>query len=261
MLEIETKHDVNTPCATSKLLELRRSVLAVAGLLCALSATACATVPRSISFARTPRLAVLPDARLHAVACDVSRSRPSRSASLKIPAPGRGWQPVKQLPDDSIVVRVVASPPSQTLRCWGRRRSLHAGRREMQKFANGSPPQGHKGALNRPGRDNYGGHGYLPVYPAWYQQFNFDSGLKTKDKSVWLDFGGVYRDAVIFVNGRFIDQQPHASGLHGISAVSISLPAGPLRRGKLSCGVRGPAVVRGLVVWRKEAASTGMVFL
>ena len=103
--------------------------------------------------------------------------------------------------------------------------------------------QGHKGDLNRPGRNNYGGHGYLPLYPAWYQR-SIVMPASAKDKSVWLDFGGVYRDAVVFVNGKFVDQ--HASGYTGFRLNITSARA--VRRGKHHCGIRGSEMVRRLVV-------------
>src|SRR5262249_32090762 len=30
----------------------------------------------------------------------------------------------------------------------------------------------------------------------------------SKDKTIWLEFGGVYRDAVVFINGKFFEQHP-----------------------------------------------------
>ena len=55
------------------------------------------------------------------------------------------------------------------------------------------------GAVNRAGRNAYGGHGYLPVYPAWYRR-QIEIPASSRDKIVSLDFGGVYRDAIVFVN-------------------------------------------------------------
>ena len=60
--------------------------------------------------------------------------------------------------------------------------------------------------LNTP-RSAYGGHGYLPVYPAWYQR-KISVSASAKGKTIWLEFGGVYRDAVVFINGKFIEQHP-----------------------------------------------------
>src|SRR5262249_56061540 len=71
----------------------------------------------------------------------------------------------------------------------------------------GEPVSGKVGAINRPGRNAYGGHGYLPLYPAWYRR-TIAVPAAAKGQTVWLDFEGVYRDAVIFVNGQFIDQHP-----------------------------------------------------
>ena len=53
----------------------------------------------------------------------------------------------------------------------------------------------------------WGHHGYLPVYPAWYYR-TFRLGVADRHKTVWLNFGGAYRDAIVFVNGRFVAQHP-----------------------------------------------------
>ncbi len=127
---------------------------------------------------------------------------------LSCPQPGKAWQPV-QLPDDYVVRGEISPQPNASLLAGGAVCPL--GGRECE-IPNGSPPTGKAGALNRPGRDAYAGHGYLPVYPAWYRR-NLAISASAKGKSVWLDFGGVYRDAVIFVNGKFLDQ--HASGYTG----------------------------------------------
>ncbi len=130
---------------------------------------------------------------------------PGQIKELTCPAPGKDWRPV-QLPDDYVVRGEFSPAPNKSMLAGGAVCPL--GGRECE-IANGAPPQGKPGALNRPGRNAYAGHGYLPVYPAWYRRSIFISAT-TKGKSVWLDFGGVYRDAAIFVNGQFIDQ--HASG-------------------------------------------------
>ena len=119
-------------------------------------------------------------------------------AQLKIPAPGKGWQTVR-VPDDYVVRGEFSPEPNAGLLVGGAVCPL--GGRECE-VPNGAPETGRKGALNRPGRDAYGGHGYLPVYPAWYQR-TLSLPASAKGKSVWLDFGGVYRDAVVFVNGKF----------------------------------------------------------
>lgn len=127
---------------------------------------------------------------------------------LKPPASGQGWRPVR-LPDDYVVRGAIAQEPNASLLAQGSICTM--GGRECV------PPgeekvQGKAGQLNRPGRTNYGGHGYLPVYPAWYER-DIPLSEAVRNKSVWLDFGGIYRDAIVFVNGKFIAQ--HASGYTG----------------------------------------------
>ena len=51
------------------------------------------------------------------------------------------------------------------------------------------------------------GHGYLPVYPAWYHR-TFRVPDSARGKTIWLNFGGVYRDAVVFINGKLVGQHP-----------------------------------------------------
>ncbi len=51
------------------------------------------------------------------------------------------------------------------------------------------------------------GHGSLPVYPAWYRR-TFTLPSTARNKTIWLNFGGVYRDAVVLVNGRPVGQHP-----------------------------------------------------
>lgn len=122
---------------------------------------------------------------------------------LRVPAPGAGWQPV-HLPNDYVVGGEFSPTPNASLLAGGAVCAL--GGRECE-VPNGSPAQGRAGALNRPGRSAYGGHGYLPVYPAWYQRKVLIPSSSRK-KSIWLDFGGVYRDAVVFVNDQFIGEHP-----------------------------------------------------
>ena len=124
---------------------------------------------------------------------------------LKPPSPRGGWTAV-HLPDDYVVRGTFSPEPNAALLAGGAVCPL--GGRECG-LPGAERTDGKPGALNRPGRNNYGGHGYLPVYPAWYQRALFLPEAD-RDKDVWLDFGGVYRDAVVFVNGRFIAQ--HASG-------------------------------------------------
>ena len=109
---------------------------------------------------------------------------------LKVPEPDSGWEPV-HLPDDYIVRGTFSPDPNPSLLAGGA--VCPVGGRECGPVG-AEAPQGHPGELNRPGRNAYGGHGYLPVYPAWYKRSFF---LPTTDsnKDVWLDFGGVYRDA------------------------------------------------------------------
>ncbi len=61
------------------------------------------------------------------------------------------------------------------------------------------------------GKYNYGNghaiHGYLPVYPAWYRR-TFNVPASARGKTIWLNFGGVYRDAVVFINGQLVGQHP-----------------------------------------------------
>ncbi|HEV2486850.1 MAG TPA: glycoside hydrolase family 2 TIM barrel-domain containing protein [Terracidiphilus sp.] len=127
---------------------------------------------------------------------------------LKVPAPGSGWQPV-HLPDDYVVRGDFSKEPNKSLLAGDAVCAL--GGRECAT-TDPAAKEGRPGAANRAGRSTYGGHGYLPLYPAWYQR-KLMIPASTKGKDVWLDFGGVYRDAVVFVNGQFIAQ--HASGYTG----------------------------------------------
>ena len=62
-----------------------------------------------------------------------------------------------------------------------------------------------------PGKYNYGNghalHGYLPVYPAWYRR-TLTIPASARGKTIWLNFGGVYRDSVVFINGKLVGQHP-----------------------------------------------------
>lgn len=124
---------------------------------------------------------------------------------LHLPAEGDGWQPV-ELPDDYVVGGTITRDPNPSMLAAGSVCPL--GARECDPPGS-EPVQGKPGDMNRPGRDAYAGHGYLPVYPAWYRR-SLTLAASAKGKRIWLDFGGVYRDAVVFVNGKYIDQ--HASG-------------------------------------------------
>jgi beta-galactosidase len=129
-------------------------------------------------------------------------------AQLKIPSPGKGWEPA-HLPDDYVVRGQIAREPNASLLAGGAVCPL--GARECS-LPGSEPESGKPGQLNRPGRNAYAGHGYLPVYPAWYRRV-IPIPASSTGKAVWLDFGGVYRDAVVFVNGKFIAQ--HAGGYTG----------------------------------------------
>ncbi|HWD39373.1 MAG TPA: beta-galactosidase GalA [Fimbriimonas sp.] len=51
------------------------------------------------------------------------------------------------------------------------------------------------------------GHGSLPVVPAWYRK-TFTLPETYKGKSVWIDFDGVYRDSVVWLNGKKLGHHP-----------------------------------------------------
>ncbi len=55
-------------------------------------------------------------------------------------------------------------------------------------------------------------HGYLPVTTAWYRK-RFGIPSSAKGKSVWLDFDGVYRDSMVWLNGHYLGE--HKSGYTG----------------------------------------------
>ena len=118
---------------------------------------------------------------------------------LHCPPPGREWEPV-QLPDDYVVMGKFSREPNASLLAGGGK-CLPGGRE--------CGPSGEATAVKNPHlkRSAYGGHGYLPVYPAWYQH-SISIPASAKGKNVWLNFGGIYRDAIIFVNGKFVDQHP-----------------------------------------------------
>ncbi len=50
-------------------------------------------------------------------------------------------------------------------------------------------------------------HGFLPLYPAWYRR-HFNLAVSDRGNSVWIDFEGVYRDAHVYLNGRFLARHP-----------------------------------------------------
>ena len=128
---------------------------------------------------------------------------PEQIRQLKPPAAGTGWQPV-HLPDDYVVRGSFSEQPNKSLLAAGAVCALNGRQCEVSS----GPPQGaNPKALTRARRSAYGGHGYLPVYPAWYQR-TLSVPASLKGKSVWLEFGGIYRDAAIFINGKFIEQHP-----------------------------------------------------
>ncbi|MGH9447821.1 MAG: sugar-binding domain-containing protein, partial [Terriglobia bacterium] len=129
--------------------------------------------------------------------------------ALHCPWPGTGWKPA-QLPDDYIVKGAISRLPNASLLAGGGR--CAPGGRECGPSHPASASALAKRAVKKKsnlrfGRSAYGGHGYLPLYPAWYRR-SFSIPASAKGKSVWVNFGGVYRDAVVFVNGRFIEQHP-----------------------------------------------------
>ncbi len=187
----------------------------LAGLLCALPAI-CegprASVPldRGWEFYPMPDFTAWPaEARLTA----------EQIHGLHCPAPGKGWQRV-DLPHDYVVSGEFSPEPNRSLLAGGA--VCTPGGRECgipgSEKASGKP-----GALNRPGRNSYGGHGYLPVYPAWYRR-SIEIPASAKGRSVWLDFGGVYRDAVVFVNGRFIEEHPSGYTGFRLNVTSVVRP-------------------------------------
>jgi len=57
-------------------------------------------------------------------------------------------------------------------------------------------------------------HGFLPVEPAWYRKtFTLPAGYR--GKSIWIDFDGVYRDSVVYLNGHKLGE--HQSGYTGFA--------------------------------------------
>ncbi|HZL08368.1 MAG TPA: glycoside hydrolase family 2 TIM barrel-domain containing protein [Prolixibacteraceae bacterium] len=54
-----------------------------------------------------------------------------------------------------------------------------------------------------------GAHGFLPMPAAWYRK-TFILPSSAADKSVWIDFDGVYRNSIVYLNGKKLGQ--HTSG-------------------------------------------------
>lgn len=121
---------------------------------------------------------------------------------LTIPPAGDGWIPVN-LPDDYVVRGTFSEQPNAALLAGGAICAVGARECEVPSGPTAAP---RPASPNTP-RSAYGGHGYLPVYPAWYQTKILVS-VSAKGKTLWLEFGGVYRDAVVFINGKFIEQHP-----------------------------------------------------
>jgi len=57
-------------------------------------------------------------------------------------------------------------------------------------------------------------HGFLPVQPAWYRR-TFTVPVGYRGKSVWVEFEGVFRDSVAYLNGHLLGE--HQSGYTGFS--------------------------------------------
>lgn len=180
----------------------RYAALAILGLSCSFPSFSQTGARTVISLDKGWLLHSLPDFELWPAQ---ARLTPDQIRQLNCPAPGKEWQPVR-VPDDYVVRGEMSPDANPSLLAKGAVCPL--GGRECA-IPDGTPPQGKKGALNRPGRTSYGGHGYLPLYPAWYTN-KITVPASHKGKNVWLDFGGVYRDAIVYVNGQFVDQ--HASG-------------------------------------------------
>jgi beta-galactosidase len=56
-------------------------------------------------------------------------------------------------------------------------------------------------------------HGYLPVGPSWYRK-KISIPAADKDRRLWLEFDGIYRDSQMWLNGHFLGR--HASGYTSI---------------------------------------------
>jgi beta-galactosidase len=55
-------------------------------------------------------------------------------------------------------------------------------------------------------------HGFLPKTTAWYRK-SFTAPPSFRGKSVWIEFDGVYRDAKVWINGKYVGE--HQSGYAG----------------------------------------------
>ena len=52
-------------------------------------------------------------------------------------------------------------------------------------------------------------HGFLPTTTGWYRK-KFTLPASDKGQSLWIDFDGIYRDSLVWLNGHFLGQ--HRSG-------------------------------------------------
>eukprot|EP01084_Bolivina_argentea_P255633 430060_1 len=56
-----------------------------------------------------------------------------------------------------------------------------------------------------------GSHGYLPKNTSWYRkQFSLSSSYNNNNTMLWIDFDGIYRNSIVFINGKFLGN--HSSG-------------------------------------------------
>ncbi len=60
--------------------------------------------------------------------------------------------------------------------------------------------------------NNARNHGYLPSEPAWYRK-HFSIPQSAQGKTLQLEFGGVFRDSQVWLNGQFLGH--HANGYTG----------------------------------------------
>lgn len=60
---------------------------------------------------------------------------------------------------------------------------------------------------DKPSAQERRSHGYMPSYPAWYVR-KFTLPASDAGRTIWLNFGGAYRNAVVLVNGQVVGQHP-----------------------------------------------------
>jgi beta-galactosidase len=148
---------------------------------------------------------------------------PAQLKELHCPWPGRDWQPA-QLPDDYVVRGQFSRQPNPAMSVDGAQ--CLPGGRECRPHAFGRALASSRRLAKmkhppRHGRSAYGGHGYLPLYPAWYRR-TFFIPAADRGRSLWLNFGGVYRDAVVFVNGHFMAQHPSGYTAFRLNITSVA---------------------------------------